>query len=271
VESIKLPYYRLPGFSEIKNNDVVVFNYPMEDFRPADKRENYIKRCVAIPGDTLKIVDRTIFINGNPIPFPERSQFNYHVKTDGSDFNKRILQGMDVTEGGKYSSQGDFAWTLTTENYEKMKQMGNIKYIAPMPADEMKRLFATGPLFPGDRDWDLDNYGPLVIPKKGATVKLSPENISIYKRIISFYEKNSFEEGNGTYIINGKPANEYTFKMNYYFMMGDNRHNSLDSRFWGFVPEDHIVGKAVFVWMSWNTNGKFLNKIRWNRLFRFIN
>jgi signal peptidase I len=271
LEWIKLPYSRIPGFQDIRNNDVVVFNYPMEDFRPVDKRENYIKRCIAIPGDTLRIMNRAVSINGKPVDFPERSQVNYHVRTDGNDFNPRVLENMDVTEGpGRISSQGDFIYSLTRENAEKMKSMGNVKHIEPVPADQMKQMFSVGPLFPENKSWDLDNYGPIVIPKKGVTVQLTRDNIPMYRRLITVYEGNTLEERDSLFIINGQAATSYTFAMDYYFMMGDNRHNSLDSRFWGFVPEDHIVGKAVFVWMSWNTNGKFLDKIRWNRVFRFI-
>jgi signal peptidase I len=242
----------------------------MEDFRPVDKQENYIKRCIAIPGDTLRIEDRVVYINGKSTESPKRSQFNYHVVTDGSGFNKKILQQLDITEGNRFSSQGDFIWTLTKENAEKIKEMGNVRHMEVLPRNEIRNFASGADLFPGDKNWDLDNYGPLVIPKKGITITLSPQNIAIYRRLISVYEHNKLEERDGKYIINGKEDSTYTFKMDYYWMMGDNRHNSLDSRFWGFVPEDHIVGKAVFVWMSWDTNGKFFNKIRWDRVFRII-
>ena len=269
LEWIKLPYYRLPGFAKIKNYDVVVFNYPMEDFRPVDKQENYIKRCIAIPGDTLQINNAQVSINGKQLELPEYSQFYYGVRTDGSSFNPMILQSMDVTEGGSGGAPGQFGFFLTRSNAEKIKSFQNVLDVQPM--FKPKGFFDSN-LFPNDsrRNWNVDNYGPVIVPKRGMTMHLDSNNISIYRRVISVYEHNKLEEKDGKIFINDKETNSYTFQMDYYWMMGDNRHNSADSRYWGFVPQDHIVGKAVFVWMSWDTNGKFFNKIRWKRLFRFI-
>ncbi len=268
VESVKLPYKRLPGFQKIKNNDVVVFNYPMEE-RPVDKKENYIKRCIAIPGDTLTIVDRQAYINGKLSDNPENMQFSYIVKTtDGLEFNQKIMRKLDITETGRVS-QKDLFMLLTNENVSKIKDFGNVTEVVPVSdaAGEMGReVFPSNPEFP----WNRDNYGPLVIPAKGMTIELTPGNLSKYRRAIEVYEGNTITMDGNQVMLNGAPATQYTFKMNYYFMMGDNRHNSADSRFWGFVPEDHIVGKAVFLWMSWDANGSFFSKIRWNRLFRLI-
>lgn len=271
LEWIKLPYMRLPGLGKIKNNDVVVFNYPMEDFRPVDKQENYIKRCVGIAGDILQVKDGVLWINNVPLEKPEKMQHKYHVKTDGSDFNTKRLEEMNITEGSKISNQGDFELTLTPENAEKIKEFANVSSITKEVA---KAERYSGYLFPDDttNKWSVDNYGPIVIPKKDIAMKLNLANIAIYKRVIEVYEHNTVEIKDSGIYINSQKADSYTFKMDYYWMMGDNRHNSADSRFWGFVPEDHIVGKAVFVWLSLsNTANSIFNKIRFNRMFSFIN
>ncbi len=272
-EVIKLKYYRLPGFQKIKNNDVVVFNYPADDtegnIRPVDKRENYIKRCIGIPGDSLKIVDGNIFINDklvDELPFGETT---YRVKTNGTDFNPKTIRDLRV-EGGKISMEGDYVFTLTPELAKVFQSFGNVASIS-------KAIMPKGEPQPGiypnvaPYSWNMDNFGPIWVPKKGETIEINSNNIHFYRRAIGFYEDNELVETNGEILINGEVATNYTFKMNYYFMMGDNRHNSLDSRFWGFVPEDHIVGKALFIWMSWDDEGSFFNKVRWNRLFKGIN
>lgn len=268
-EAIKLPYYRLPGFSKIKNDDIVVFNYPMEDDRPIDKQTHYIKRCIGIAGDTIQIKNQLVWVNGKPEKSPENSMFVYEVNTDGSPLNSMTLQKMGITDGGPGYAPGLYRYFLTQQNADKLKGFANVKSVERMiqPAGIYEDfIFPHDPRFP----WNVDNYGPIYIPKKGVTVKLDSLNISIYRRLIMKYEGNDLKEENGKFIINGKETNEYTFKQNYYWMMGDNRHNSADSRFWGFVPEDHIVGKAVFIWMSWDKNGNFFNKIRWKRLFNII-
>jgi len=270
LEWIKLGYHRLPGFGKIKNNDVVVFNWPAENAgRPVDKKENYIKRCIGIAGDTLQVIDATVYVNNNPAAVPPRSQFTYRVKTDGSGFNPTALEKIGVSEGGPTSASGDYAFTLTPEALGKIKQMYNVKAVEPLTYPKAN----TQPdIYPYDEShhWNVDNFGPVYIPKKGTTIPLTPENISLYKKVITEYEHHSLTMQGSGVLIDGKPASSYTFEMDYYFMMGDNRHNSSDSRYWGFVPEDHIVGKAVFIWMSWESEGTFLNKIRWNRLFNLI-
>jgi signal peptidase I len=271
LEWIKLPYLRLPGLGKIKNNDVVVFNYPMEDFRPVDKQENYIKRCVGIPGDVLEVKEGVLWINNVAAEKPEKIQHKYHVKTDGTDFNAQRLEEMNITEGSKISNQGDYELTLTPENADKIKEFANVTSVTQEVA---KAEGYTGYLFPEDttNKWSVDNYGPVSIPKRDVAMQLNMSNIAIYKRAIEVYEHNKVEIKDSSIYINDQKADSYTFKMDYYWMMGDNRHNSADSRFWGFVPEDHIVGKAVFVWLSLsNTANSIFNKIRFNRMFSFIN
>lgn len=265
LEWIKWPYRRLPGLGKIKNNDVVVFNYPMEDFRPVDKRENYIKRCVGIPGDTIQVIDRVLHINGKANTEPEKRQFMYKVRTDGSAINPKIKEKLDITEDGQDPFFG-YYMRLTSETSDKIGKLPNVVSCEPITIEKavyQEHIFPHNEIFP----WNVDNFGPLAIPKEGQTVPLNAKNLLLYKRIIEVYEGNELKITGNTVYINGEEAKEYTFKMDYYFMMGDNRHNSADSRFWGFVPEDHIVGKAVFIWFSFNREH---GGIRWSRIFSFI-
>lgn len=304
VEWVKWPYYRFPGLTSIKNNDVVVFNYPdgdtvalkvqtqsyyglVRDYgrqrvwndkvnfgdiiaRPVDKRENYIKRCIALPGDTLQITDQVVFINGKTAELPKQAQFKYLVRTDGSRINPKALDRLGVTEQVLMAQQDEYEITLTNEAAQKLKGFTNVvdvkKIIQP-------KGFWQNNTFPFDSaySWNVDNYGPLVMPKAGVMVQLNSKNIVLYERIIKAYELNDLEVLGDKILINGKQVTEYTFKLDYYWMMGDNRHNSADSRYWGFVPSDHIVGKAVFVWLSLDKNKSLFNgKIRFNKLMRAI-
>ncbi|MBS1658454.1 MAG: signal peptidase I [Bacteroidetes bacterium] len=273
---IKLPYWRLPGFQHIKNNDVVVFNWPADDdARPVDKKENYIKRCIAIPGDTLEIKDGIVFINGKENKEYPGQQLDYFVNTDGTPLNEKSLSELGIDPGSPTNVPGQFFYFLTEAQAEKLKSFGNVKSVIPLIQKKGDIPTLGEPIFPSDAahfPYNIDNYGPIVIPKKGVTVPISMANLAVYHRLISQYEGHKLDvskEGNIT--IDGKEATQYTFGMNYYWMMGDNRHNSQDSRYWGFVPEDHIVGKAWFIWMSWNKDGGVGSKIRWNRLFHGIN
>ena len=271
VDWVEFDYHRLPGFSKIKNNDIVVFNYPMDSQLPVDKRTNYIKRCVGVPGDSIRIDQALLSVNSDSVWLPERAapQFTYLVKTNGQGFNRKTLLEMDITEGGQ-SSRTDFIFLLTQENVDKLRQFPNVESVEPMikPADQTDET-----IFPQDPrhfPWNVDNFGSLYIPKKGETVRLSPENIRLYERVIGFYEGHELQVNGSEIFIDGEVASEYTFEMNYYWMMGDNRHNSLDSRFWGFVPEDHIVGKASFIWMSFDKFQEGADKIRTERVFTMV-
>ncbi|HEY8928475.1 MAG TPA: signal peptidase I [Mucilaginibacter sp.] len=284
---IKLPYYRLPGFSEVKRGDVVVFNYPMDAdsplYRPVDKRENFIKRCQGIPGDTLSVVDAQVFVNGKAAPNPPQGQIDYTYTAKGVDVNPQIFDELHISryEGGQGNP------TMTAAAAKTLKGYSNVENLRPNIAPK-GQSDANYPVYPTnsqhpvgppnlmlngkqpDYHWNVDNYGPIIIPKKGWTVKLDSLTYPIYERCINVYEGNKLEVKGSDIYINGQKTDSYTFKMNYYWMMGDNRHDSDDSRFWGFVPEDHIVGKALFIWMSWDDNASFFGKIRWSRLFNGI-
>jgi signal peptidase I len=268
-EIIKLDYHRLPGFSKIKNNDVVVFNYPMEDERPVDKQTHYIKRCIGIPGDSLKLINGLVYVNNIPVPLSPKGQNLYIIYAQqGFVFEEKTRERLGVTNDDmNYLNQNLIMLTASAaEEVKKMQGIDSLVLYYRQKEDYRPEIYPQDARF----KWNEDNFGPVWIPKAGATITLTPDNLPIYKRAITVYEKNQLAEKDGKIYINGKETTTYTFKFDYYWMMGDNRHNSLDSRFWGFVPEDHIVGKAVFIWMSWNSEGSFLGKIRWGRLFSLI-
>ncbi len=298
LEWVKLPYYRFPGFRTIDNNDVVVFNYPDGDTvalqmqnqsyyalvremgrdnvwrtydvvsRPVDKRENYIKRCVGIAGDTLEIIDGFIFINGQLLPDPPNTQHNYQVYTDGSPLSPRIMDRYDITDWGQ-AATGVYILAMTQEVADQVAKVNNVSEVVRMtrsPGRAERYIFPHDLAYP----WNEDQFGPLYIPKKGQTIAINPMNIVLYERIIDVYEGNELEVRDEKVYINGQQTNSYTFNMDYFWLVGDNRHNSADSRFWGFVPEDHVVGRAMFVWLSLDKNKNFLNKIRFKKTFRVI-
>ena len=273
TEAVQLPYHRMKGLGEIKRNDCVVFNWPAETLgRPVDKKENYVKRCVGVPGDKIELIDAQLMVNDAPQEEPEgmKKQWHYNVSTKGTGLNPNILyEKYDITEGGYGRNKNEYNLTLTNESRDAIQNFTNVTSV--------KRQYEKGGIyadyiFPHDKNfkWNVDNFGPITVPAAGETVSITTENLSIYKDIIERYENNKLEVVAGEIYINDKVATTYTFAMDYFWMMGDNRHNSADSRFWGFVPENHIVGKALFVWMSWDKNAKGLNKIRWNRLFSSV-
>lgn len=283
-DGIELPYYRLPGLSDIKKGDVVVFNYPMDAdsplYRPVDKRENFIKRCQGTPGDTLSIVNAQVFINGKTETTPVNGEMTYRVKYDGTPLNPQLTSDLHL-EDINSDKTNEFTTNTTASSAKTLKGYSNIKSVTPeiTPAGSPDANYSVFPAkFPNYKItpnfpnfvWNPDNFGPIIVPKKGWTVKLDSLTFPVYGRAIEIYEGNKVEVVGKDIMINGKKADSYTFKLNYYFMMGDNRHNSEDSRFWGFVPEDHIVGKALFIWMSIDDQASFLSKIRWSRLFNII-
>ena len=272
-EIVKVPYHRMKGLGDIKRNDCVVFNWPAEKLnRPVDKKENYVKRCVGIAGDKIEIVNGQLMVNDEPQAEPEgmKKQFTYNVKTKGSGLNPKLLyKKFDITEGSRGSNMNEYNLFLTDEALEGLNEFKNVKSIT----QNIDTTYNSPQYyFPNNNDhlWNIDNYGPILIPKKGSSIDLTIENIDLYKDIIEIYEENTLKISENNIYINDSLASSYKFKMNYYWMMGDNRHNSADSRMWGFLPENHVVGKALFVWMSWDKNGKGLNKIRWDRLFSSV-
>jgi signal peptidase I len=289
LEWIKLPQYRLPGLTHVKRNDVVVFNVPPRALNddvdyPIDLKTNYIKRCVAVAGDTLVIKDRKVYTNGELLENHPEVQYSYIVTAD-DDINERNLNKLDLgTEDYvKYGRQRDgkfvYMMWLTQSKVDALKQLPYVKSVELQSRnDEEGLIIPYSSYYDGGNkntkkfvNWSGDNFGPLWIPKKGATISINDSTLAIYGPAIKLYEHHDdVNIENNTLTIDGKAITEYTFKQNYYFMMGDNRHNSLDSRFWGFVPEDHIVGKAFFIWLSIDRNANLIHKIRWSRFFKLI-
>lgn len=314
-------YKRVKGFGQVKRNDIVVFNFPAGDtiavkqqnpdyyslleqegreriyldkatfgevmYRPVDKRENFVKRCVGMPGDLLEVRNNKIYIDGNITEDPEFMQLNYFVETNGSLLteeqfrllgiskddrrltslgNDLLYLGFTPNEAGQFNPVYHFP--MTKQALEKAGKLSAIKNIVVEPD-----MFGGDMFYPVDyrTGWTRDNYGPVRIPGKGETIDLTEKNLAVYKRCIKNYENNALEVKDGVIFINGKPETSYTFKYDYYFMMGDNRHSSADSRSWGFVPEDHVVGKPILIWLSLDKDRSlFDGGIRWNRLFRMV-
>ncbi|UCG27820.1 MAG: S26 family signal peptidase [Bacteroidales bacterium] len=235
--------------------------------RPVDKRDNYIKRCIGIPGDTIEIIQGHVYVNGKMQAESRYQQFSYQIETDGTPINPLAFDRLGIARADRHSySNSLYMVPLTEENAGKIRAFRNVTRVEKYERPEDEYVYYIFPHNPKYR-WNEDHFGPLWIPKKGSVLKLTMENISFYKRIIQLYEKNDLKIENNKFFINGEEATEYTFKMDYYWLMGDNRHDSLDGRFWGFVPEDHIVGKPKIIWLSLDKEKKFLAKIRWKRMF----
>lgn len=286
VNKLQLPYMRLPGFQKIKRNDIVVFSWPADTVhqffktpdkrirKPIDKRSNYVKRCVGIPGDSLSVIDGYVYINGERTVLPDRAkpQYLYTILTKGS-FSRGAFQRYNVREGYEIEKGKHYKFFLTEKEAELVKKN-------PIVVSITKDLKPGGTpntyVFPNNINfsWSEDNFGPIYIPEAGKTVVINSKTIPLYKKIIEEYESNELLIDGENIYINGLKADAYTFKQNYYWMMGDNRHNSEDSRIWGYVPFDHVVGKPVMVWFSWDANAQgFFNKIksiRWDRMFTTV-
>ncbi|HTE34554.1 MAG TPA: signal peptidase I [Chryseolinea sp.] len=288
LEWIKLPQYRFPGISHIKRSDVVVFNVPPKALNegisyPVDLKTNYIKRCVGVAGDTISVRNKQVYANGVALENPPQIQYSYLVTSDGAinerNFSKLELGPEDYAVYGR-QQDGKFVYMmwLTAEKAAELKALPYVKSVEMEQKNEDDGLMPYSSYYDWSggngkkySSWSADNFGPLWIPKKGATINVNDSTLAYYGTTIKLYDHNDdVKIEGGKLFIDGKEVTTYTFNQNYYFMMGDNRHNSLDSRFWGFVPEDHVVGKAFFIWLSIDKNADFIHKIRWSRFFNLI-
>jgi signal peptidase I len=259
----KEEYYSLGRKELLKTNHIVV--------RPVDKRDNYIKRCVAIAGDSLQVIDGLVYVNGHKEKDIPGLQYTYTIQTDGHPINAKKIRQLGISQSDmQYNPDYSLTIFLTNSMAEELKKNAVVKSIENMIKPKGYYEYT---MFPFDEryPWNLDQFGPIYIPKKGVTIKINLDNMPLYERIIGYYEHNDLKIKDGKIYINGKLADTYTFKMNYYWMMGDNRHNSMDSRYWGYVPEDHIVGKPRFVWLSLDKDRNFPMNIRFSRMFRGVN
>ena len=261
---IRLPYFRL-GSCSIAPGDVVVFNYPLDDEHPVDKRTLYIKRCVAGPGDSIEIREKQVYRNGSFVTGLPSMQYTRHVKA-ASQLKQEWLDSLGIRDGGLVSNIFDYEFPLTDSMAAflgKQPMISQVGLRLESKGNYQSHIFPHHSAYPFNNDF----WGPVIIPKEGKTVTLNDTSIVLYERIIRDFERHDVEKKEGKILIDGKPANAYTFEMNYYFVLGDNRDNSVDSRYWGFVPEDHIVGKAWRIFFSHDPNN---SNIRWNRIFQLI-
>ncbi|MBR0246618.1 MAG: signal peptidase I [Bacteroidales bacterium] len=298
---IQNKYRRLKGFRAVKRGDVVVFGFPNGDtvltrrpaddyyawvrsygreqtiaqfgpviVRPADKKDHYVKRCVAVAGDTLEVKDGLVWVNGEKEPDYPGRQLTYQVITTGNRINPLKLEELGLNLNELYFDSRLPGYPMMPLTEEMLDKIEDIKTVVEVTPNRERYASAGQDIFPFDGQWTCDYFGPLWIPEKGATVAIDLENLALYERIIRDYEHNTLAVKDGVIYINGEPATTYTFQQDYYFMMGDNRHNSLDSRYWGFVPEDHIVGTPSIIWLSTDESKSFPKSIRWKRFLKLV-
>ena len=339
LDEPSLPYRRLKGFGKVERNDLVVFNFPAGDtvalnmpnpdyytlcatygrdavwsdraqfgeivYRPVDRRDHYVKRCIGLPGERFEIRNKQVYIDGKAITNPEKMQYNYFLQTDGRALPQEILDDLEINDRDVQLIYDQRTYQPTSEtgtiegylryaglSFQPTDAEGHYGAIYYLPlTEEIKILLNAEPyvsaidvyvaqpqnstgVYPVDfkTPWTKDNYGPLLIPRRGLKIVLNPTAVALYHRCIRNYEGHRLEvQPDGTVLIDGKPSTTYTFQQDYYFMLGDNRDMSADSRYWGFVPEDHIVGKPAFLWLSINSERPLTNGgIRWSRMMRLI-
>lgn len=283
INKLQLPYLRIPGFEKIERNDIVVFNQPADTlldmnnfhpdrnyYKPIDKKTNLVKRCVGISGDSLEVRDGYVYINGKKNELPDRAnlQFSYLVQPKTNQFNPKYLKDRyDITDGfGIMNAQNTYYFSAISD--EALAQFKNHPNVANITPNKKEKGARDPNIFPHDPayNWNVDFFGPLYIPEAGKTIPINLEVLPLYKRAITEYEGNTLQVKGNQILINGELTDTYTFKQNYYWMMGDNRHNSIDARAWGLVPFDHVVGKPVFIWMSWDG----IKNPRWERFFTTV-
>jgi signal peptidase I len=256
-------FYMKAARKEVRDRYTIIY-------RPVDRRDNYVKRCIGISGDSLVIKGGSVYINNKLVPENRTQQLNYVVATNGTTINPKVFERLGIYRSDQTMVSGSaYILPLTKSNAEAISKFANVREVTPMfsrPGEFAPQIFPYSWAY----GWNEDNFGPLWIPVKGSTVKLDTSNLCLYDRIIDVYENNDLRVEGKTIYINNKVADSYTFKMNYFFMMGDNRHNSADSRYWGFVPQDHIVGKPKFIWLSVDKEASGLKKIRFKRMLMKI-